>query len=155
MSPLTATYCLDRWPSYPLGPARERERARDAIVRLIGELLAERNDVGRAQVPTFADTPPHLDVQPQRSTVGVRFVAPAASGTVRVLGGMIRANRPWRLVLGLLSALTAAVATAAIANLNSTVWRVADAQDAVRLLLLTVVSPAGMTISLIVVHKLW
>src|ERR1700738_432742 len=41
-----------------LGPARERERARDAIVRLIGELLAGRNDLGRAQGPTFADTPP-------------------------------------------------------------------------------------------------
>jgi hypothetical protein len=138
-----------------LGPARERERARDAIVRLIGELLAGRNDLGRDQGPTFADTPPHLDVRPQRSAVGVRFVAPAASGTVRLLGGMIRANRPWRFVLGLLSALTAAVATAAIANLNSTIWRVADAQDAPHLLLLTVASLAGMTIWLIVVHKLW
>jgi hypothetical protein len=107
------------------------------------------------QGPTFADTPPHLDVRPQRSAVGVRFVAPATSGTVRLLGGMIRANRPWRFVLGLLSALTAAVATAAIANLNSTIWRVADAQDAPRLLLLLVASLAGMTIWLIVVHKLW
>lgn len=138
-----------------LGPARERERARDAIVRLVGELLAGRNDLGRDQGPTFADTPAHLDVRPQRSALGVRFVASAARGTVRLLGGMIRANRPWRLVLGLLSALTAAVATAAIANLNSTVWRVADAQDTLRLLLLTVASLAGMSIWLIVVHKLW
>jgi hypothetical protein len=138
-----------------LGPARERERARDAIVRLIGELLAGRNDLGRDQGPTFADTPAHLAVRPQRSALGVRFVASAAGGNVRLLGGMIRANRPWRLVLGLLSALTAAVATAAIANLNSTVWRVADAQGTLRLLLLTVASLAGMSIWLIVVHKLW
>jgi FlaA1/EpsC-like NDP-sugar epimerase len=68
---------------------------------------------------------------------------------------MICANRPWKLVLGLLSALTASVATVALANLNNTVWRAAGTLDIARLVILTVVSLATVVVWLVVVHKLW
>ncbi|HYZ81657.1 MAG TPA: hypothetical protein VE571_10330 [Solirubrobacteraceae bacterium] len=64
----------------------------------------------------------------------MRFVTPPARGTIRLLVGMVRANRPWRLILGLLGALTAAVATATLANLTVTVWRVATGLCAFNLL---------------------
>jgi hypothetical protein len=136
-----------------LGPAAPRERTREAIVRLIGELLASRGE-GAAE-PEAPGGSPLSDVDRVVSGSGVRLVTTPALGTIRLVAGMVRANRPWRLVLGLLSALTAAVATAALANLNSTVWRVADSLDAPRLLILTLASLAAMVIWLVMIHKLW
>lgn len=135
-----------------LGPLHPRTRTREAVVIVVRELLA------RCEGPPVASEArprglPHL--QRERSAVGVRFMTPPARGTLLLLAGMVRANRPWKLVLGLLSALTAAVATAALANLNNTVWRVAGALGTIRLAALTVVSLATMIGWLILLHRLW
>jgi hypothetical protein len=139
-----------------LGPARARERTRETMVKLVRELLAGSEQPTAAERgQTSGPTRSRLNVRREVSGSGVRFVAPPARGTLRLLAGMVRANRPWRLVLGLLGALTAAVATASLANLNSTVWRVADAIDTPRLLILTVTSLATMVVWLVAIHKLW
>jgi hypothetical protein len=123
---------------------------------LVRELLARREDLNvAAGGGRSARTWSHLEMRREPSSVGVRFVAPPGRGTLRLLAGMVRANRPWRLVLGLFSALTAAIATAALANLNSTVWRVAGALDSPRLLVLMLASLTIMVAWLVMVHKLW
>jgi hypothetical protein len=139
-----------------LGPTHARERTREMVMMLVREVLTGRGELTAADHGTgSARTRPHPDLHREPSSVGVRFVVSPARGTLRLLAGMVRANRPWRLVLGLLGALTAAVATAALANLNNTVWRVAGALDTARLLILTLVSLATMTIWLLLVHRLW
>ncbi|UFN45109.1 hypothetical protein [Nocardioides okcheonensis] len=55
-----------------------------------------------------------------------RVVLPQFGGRWRLLLGMVLANRPWLLVPGLKSALVAALATGAVATVNSTVWLLAD-----------------------------
>ncbi|MFF1280580.1 hypothetical protein ACFVY4_07315 [Streptomyces sp. NPDC058299] len=68
---------------------------------------------------------------------------------------MVRANRPWRLVPGLSKALAAALATGAIATVNSTIWNLAEALSAPRLVIAMVGSVALMIGWLIVDAQLW
>ena len=54
-----------------------------------------------------------------------RVSLPGRSGRWRLLVGMVLANRPWLLVPGLKAALVAALASGAIATVNSTIWLLA------------------------------
>lgn len=76
-------------------------------------------------------------------------------GRGRLLLGMVLANRPWLLVPGLKSGLVAALATGAIATINSTVWLLAGSLSWWRLVVATVVSIALVVGWLVVDAKLW
>jgi len=60
---------------------------------------------------------------PDTSEHGVAL--PHLRGRWRLLQGMVLANRPWLLVPRLKSALVAALATGAVATINTSVWLVA------------------------------
>ena len=68
---------------------------------------------------------------------------------------MVLANRPWRLVPGLKSALVAALATGAVATINSTVWLLAGSLSSWRLVVATFVSIALVVAWLVIDGKLW
>jgi hypothetical protein len=72
-----------------------------------------------------------------------------------VLAGMVRANRPWRLVPGLSKSLAAALATGAIATVNSTIWSLAESLGLLRLVIAMVGSIALMIGWLVVDAHLW
>ncbi|MGH4012076.1 MAG: hypothetical protein ACRDTH_28615 [Pseudonocardiaceae bacterium] len=72
-----------------------------------------------------------------------------------MLVGMVRVNRPWRLVLGLRGALAAALATAAFGLVYTTVWQLSSAMSTVRLWIATVVSLVAIVCWLILNHGLW
>ncbi|MEU9895996.1 hypothetical protein ACIBCS_01000 [Streptomyces phaeochromogenes] len=88
-------------------------------------------------------------------TADLRYVVSGLRGYLRVLVGMVRANRPWRLVPGLSKALAAALATGAIATLDSTTWSLAGALSAPRLVIAMVGSVGLMIGWLIVDGELW
>ena len=69
-----------------------------------------------------------------------RVPLPRIGGRWRLLLGMVLANRPWLLVPGLKSALVAALATGAVATINSTVWLLADSMSWWRLVVATIAS---------------
>ncbi|MFD5543357.1 hypothetical protein ACFWIJ_37525 [Streptomyces sp. NPDC127079] len=85
----------------------------------------------------------------------LRYVVIGPRGYLRVLLGMVRANRPWRLVPGLSKALAAALATGAVATVNSTIWNLATSLSTPRLVIAMVGSLALMTGWLIVDANLW
>lgn len=86
---------------------------------------------------------------------GIRYFAPSGLRRLRLLSGMVRANRPWRLVTGLSKALVGAFATGAIALSTSTIWLFADTMGPWRLSAATVLSIAAMVLWLILDHELW
>ena len=84
-----------------------------------------------------------------------RVPLPRRSGRWRLLLGMVLANRPWLLVPGLKSALVAALATGAVATINSTVWLLAGSLSWWRLLVATIASVALVVAWLVIDGELW
>ncbi|WP_089252066.1 hypothetical protein [Rhodococcoides kyotonense] len=86
---------------------------------------------------------------------GTRYFAPSGLRRVRLLSGMVRANRPWRLVTGLSKVLVGAFATGAFALATSTIWSFADTMGPWRMSAATLLSIAAMVLWLILDHELW
>ncbi len=148
-----------------LGAVQRRRRARDAVVRLVAGLLGESPDArGNTTVGQRLRMARRVSemIAPVRSVepdddddVDLRFVAAVVRGNVRLLLGMVRANRPWRLVARLSRALGAALAAVAFALVTSDIWRIADSLGWLRLLGLSIVSLAAIIVALIAAHGLW
>jgi hypothetical protein len=146
-----------------LGAVQLRRRARDAIVRLVAGLMGESLRAGERSSESRARLRGRLGelarsvrrVTPDDDDVDIRFVAAVVRGNLRLLAGMVRANRPWRLAARLSRALAAAVAAGAFALVTADIWRLALALSPLRLALLMVVSLAGTIVALIVAHGLW
>jgi hypothetical protein len=92
-------------------------------------------------------------VQPDADGIDLRILA--TRGRWRLLVGMVRANRPWRLVFGLTSALAAALAVGAYVLVNSGVWKLALALGALKLSAAALSAIALMVTWLIIDHGLW
>lgn len=84
-----------------------------------------------------------------------RVALPRRRGRWRVLRGMVAANRPWLLVPGLKTALVAALATGAVATINSSVWLVASSLSRWRLVVATIASVALAVAWLVIDGELW
>jgi hypothetical protein len=114
-----------------LGGLRTHSRARHAVRELVSG-MADSSSEDEHRVPL-----------------------PRRGGRWRLLSGMVLANRPWLLVPGLKSALVAALATGAIATVNSTVWLLAGSLSWWRLLVATVASVALVVGWLVIDGELW
>jgi hypothetical protein len=88
-----------------LGPVAVAGRALDTIVRLVAALLTGDHD----------HTARELGQRVKLEQGAVRVVAGVLSGNLRLLLGMLRANRPWRLAVRLSRLLVAAVAVGVFA----------------------------------------
>ncbi|MFB8277417.1 hypothetical protein [Nocardia colli] len=88
-------------------------------------------------------------------TDGIRYFTPPGLRRFRLLSGMVRANRPWRLVTGLSRVLVGAFATGAVALATSTIWMFADTMGPWRMGAATILSIVSMMLWLILDHELW
>lgn len=85
----------------------------------------------------------------------VRYAVNRVSGWLRLVIGMVVANRPWRLIFGLSSALAAALATSAFGLSSSTIWQIADMLEPYRRAIAAVISVLVLVVWLIAAHRLW
>jgi hypothetical protein len=125
-----------------LGAIRLRERAAQAVERVVGELCGDNG--GDA-------------LGPFRREDGktVRFVTGGRHGRLRILAGMVRANRPWRLLPHLSKAFAAALAVLAYSVLNQTIWQLGHSLGAWRMGLAALLAIATMVAWLIIDHEMW
>ena len=83
------------------------------------------------------------------------YVPAVLAGNLRLLLGMIRANRPWRFAARLYGALVAALAVGAYSVISSDVWRLSVAMGWWRLALMCAASVAGTALAVVWAHRLW
>ncbi|MZF87703.1 hypothetical protein [Streptomyces sp. SID5643] len=146
-----------------LGGLRLQTRARRAVEEAVLGMASPQPDgaegTSRSQPlpePSVDRLAPfHPGRTDEKETDDLRYVVSGPRGYLRVLAGMVRANRPWRLVPGLSKALAAALATGAVATVNSTVWSLAASLSTPRLVIATVGSVAIMIGWLIIDAELW
>jgi hypothetical protein len=117
-----------------LGAVRVEQRLHDAAAELIDTLLGDGE--GDRQGP-------------------LRFAGRAAPGNLRLLAGMIRANRPMRVVMRLSRSSAAALGTGAYALSSSGIWILAHQSSWVRLAAVSVVAMLLILASILLAHDLW
>jgi len=146
-----------------LGPALLRRRVLSTTVQVVRRLHTGRPgavDAGthakelRGTAPTK-----RAPVTPETVTDGdgaESYVAlSGVLGRLRLLSGMVRTNRPWRLVPSLSRALVAAAATAAFGIFYSSIWSMAAALSPLRLATVSVVAISAMVVWIVVQNGLW
>jgi hypothetical protein len=143
-----------------LGPVGLRRRTRTTAMTLIRTLAGETDEepgpdgppsgpLGRRLRELATETDAETDAE------GVRFTARVLSGNLRLLLGMVRANRPWRLAARLSRALTATIAAGVFALVTSDIWRLADALGWARMTAVAAGSVLAIGVTLIVGAELW
>jgi hypothetical protein len=154
-----------------LGAVGVTRRAADALVRLVAALVGDDDRANLDAHPTTGRGRAHPGVQRRRGAVtrrlqelgnavapdshGFGLVAGVITGNLRLLLGMLRANRPWRLAIRLSRALVAALTAAVFALVTSDIWRLADGLGPTRLALLTVGSVAAVVLTIVLGAGLW
>jgi hypothetical protein len=145
-----------------LGTLHLARRTSALIVHLVDELALERLATRRhGDAPRRLARPlgglltPIRRITPGGDDADVRFIGIGARGHLRLVAGMVRANRPWRVVPALSGAFAGAVATGAYVLVNQQLWRLADALSPLRLVIASVFAVVAMIVWLIVGHRLW
>jgi hypothetical protein len=125
-----------------LGALRLRGRLRRTLLELVDELLGDGSERLRALAP-----------EPRRPRL---LAVPALLvGNLRLLTGMVYANRPWRLAIRLYGALIAAIVAAAYGVVTSDIWRISTSLDWWRLATVMAVALLLPVVALIAAHDLW
>lgn len=141
-----------------LGAVAVAPRAVAAIVRLVAALLgdAQAEDTSnRRHRAGVTRRMRELGARVEPEAHGFRFVAGVISGNLRLLIGMLRANRPWRLAIRLSRALVAALAAGVFALVTSDIWRLASGMGTVRLALIGIGSVLSVVLTLMFGARLW
>jgi uncharacterized membrane protein len=147
-----------------LGVVNLDDRVLDAVVRVIEGLLGESVDDPqeardrrrrvrmRRRLEDLSSAMGQAEVREDRSMF---FFAAVGLGNLRLLVGMIRANRPWRLVVSLSRAIVAALGLAIFGVASPGVWMIADGMGPFRLVAVALASILVTCVSLIAAHRLW
>ncbi|TCK21513.1 hypothetical protein [Pseudonocardia endophytica] len=154
-----------------LGAVAQYRRARDTVLRLVADhLVPGGGDTrsGAAAALTRLDASGERtggDADPEdtddagsggaEEAIDVRLAMTGARGRMRLLLGLVRANRPWRLVPSLAPALAAAAAGAAFGIFYSNIWSLATALGIWRQVVVCVMALVAMVVWLILNNRLW
>ena len=144
-----------------LGALHRDERLREAAVEvvegLLGEPADERDEESRdaRMRRRSADLASPIATRDAERSGTLAFTGAAARGNLRLLIGMIRANRPTLVMARLSRSATAALGTGAYALTSSSIWIVAHQSTWPRLLAVALLSMVLILLALVIAHGLW
>jgi len=148
-----------------LGAVALEHRVREAVLRVVDGLLGDRVSSRRRRRSSHRRLRMSRRLRALAVPVGaadrsddgetIRFVGDTVRGNVRLLLGMLRANRPWRFSVLLSRLLVAALGAGAFGMVSTGVWRVAAGLGWWRLSALCVAAVLATSASLVVAHGLW
>jgi hypothetical protein len=144
-----------------LGAVLVRHRVRALLVRVVRQLVSRRLGInedqrGQGMLARLREAlAPTQRIPGERQPAATHLALVGLRGRLRLLAGMVRDNRPWRLVPHLAGATAAAAGTAAYGIITSSFWKLADALSPLRLAAITVVTVVIMTVWLTVYNHLW
>lgn len=146
-------------PSFGAFPIKKR--ISKAITHIIELLYKHNEDNIEKEVTTRIDWrflfSKVMRVEPEEDAkTDIRFVLNSKIiGWLRILSGMIFANRPWRAVGTFKKMLTLAFATGIYISIFSTPWQLSVSYTPKRFIALMILSMLGMVIWTIFAHHLW
>ncbi|MEU7791315.1 hypothetical protein [Amycolatopsis sp. NPDC049159] len=142
-----------------LGALRLRGRVSRLVVHLVRHLVAHRSakeaDPPRGMLDRLRELVAPTRHMRGRGAADEHLALVGVRGRLRLLAGMIRDNRPWRLVPNLAGAAAAAAATAAYGIITTSFWKLAEALPGLRLAGITVLAIVVMAGWLMVHNRLW
>lgn len=155
--PLLADYGTDAGVgllSVPaLGAVGPRRRALQVLSDLVAQHLWPRVTSRQRSGP--AQRGPFGHIVSTTEGIDEHIALLGARGRLRLLAGMVRSNRPWRLLPSLSQAMAGAAGGAAFGVFYSNIWILADQSSVLRLLLVNVLVVLSMVGWLIANHNLW
>ncbi|WAC56182.1 hypothetical protein [Gordonia sp. SL306] len=123
-----------------------------AAHRLLPVLVAA---ITRLRTPDASSTPRGTHWQPGDRDDLEYLAGGRLLSRTRMVAGMVRGNRPWRLIPTLTGLMAAAAATASFGVFYSSIWAMANALSPWRLAGLSLLSIVVMTVWLIANNRLW
>lgn len=137
-----------------LGVVQVRAKVRRACLTLVEEILDfDADDSGEDVVRRARERSDDVEIAPGQNPV--QFAARVLGGNLRVLLGLVRANRPLTLTLRLSRLIAATAGAGALLLLTSDIWVLAVSYGPVRLGALAVGAVLAVTVSLVVGAGLW
>jgi hypothetical protein len=147
-----------------LGALHLAPRLRRTLLKLVGELVGDGGDQwsgdgalarlrrrwGRGVLQELA-----TETADRPGALRFLFVPEVLFGHLRLLLGMVRANRPWHLAARLYRALLAAVVAGAYGLVTSDIWRISATAGSTRLALASIASISFTSGAVIIAHGLW
>jgi hypothetical protein len=144
------------------GGLRLRRRSAELIVAIVDWLTRDIAGRGtdaqpdRPRLPRRTFSAVHARVLvPPADDIAIEIVTTRRRGLPRLLAGVVRANRPWKLAMGLSTALAGALTGSAFGVLYSAVWQLGAALSPLRLTAVTLGAITALVFWLIVGHDLW
>ncbi|MEU6096971.1 hypothetical protein [Streptomyces sp. NPDC047079] len=137
-----------------LGSRRLRRRVRQAIVDIVRQFVTQED---APQHPEVIGRLPHQagPSAGDASDMPRRYVVPGLRGHVRLVAGMVYANRPWRLFGSLSRGLAGVFATATVLFMNTATWNLATALGTWQHAVITALAASALTAWIIIDHELW
>jgi hypothetical protein len=144
-----------------LGAVHRRDRLRETAVHVVEGLLGEagarghRDGRGARMTARSAELASPAEGADAERDGTLRFAGAVTRGNLRLLIGMIRANRPTQVMGRLSRSATAALGTGAYALASTSIWTLAAQSTWLRMLAVALLSVLLILVSLVIAHGLW